>query len=1206
MKKIYFFLVMALSMGQVLKAQTSVPEVFNFTELAAYDAAHPGARNLGEENEFNVRNRHSFPLPPGANIKYQNIPNVSNSSTPASASPSPAQSFGSYVDPVFSIPPDTHGCAGPNHVVTYTNDWIIVQNKLGGAIVSQINALTFEGVTNAAGDTYIRFDPVSNRYIATAFTAPPSGPNKIVICVSQTSNPTGLWYRYFIQPTVTNANVFWDHPFLGFDGRFVVVSGRQFNNNGPGFYGTGLLVVDKAAMIAGLPVTNGVNSQTLEGLGAAGLDSPCPVSVYGVNPSTDFNILQSVNGTSIRLTKVTGNLPNLVWNIAGAVFPSVTAGNAWQDFAQGAYAQQAGEARKIQAINEISSAQMINGNIWCVHNIGLPATGAVTSLAVQWWQLTPTGTILQRGRVGGAPGEYRWFPSIAVNASEAMVIGYTQSTSSTTVSAAYSTRSCSTAPNTTDDEFIFKTGLAVYWKDYGGGRCRWGDYSSTSLDPIDGTLWTIQEYAAARVGTGDNASRYGLWWAQVDPCPTIRRDASVSAILEPRPIVYCNFPINPKVTIRNNGLDTLTSVSVGEILDITNIGTQAFTNLNILPGQSITVTLAGTINSATSGNHTFKAYTFLPNGLADQRPSNDTSSVTFNVLQTLPLPNLEGFENATFPPPGGWAIDNPDGAATWRRTTANKLTGLASMTLSAYNYTARGQIDRFKSPKLDISNLDSVKISFDLSYAPYNAAGFVDTLIVEYSLDCGQTWIPTSYKKWASLTPIPNNLGTAPPQAGAWSPTLPSQWRNEKINLPICGITSPSMMIGITWVNQYGNNVFIDNLNIVGVNTVQRNAAALGILAPFGTVCTSTFTPSVMIGNFGSDVLTSATVSYSIDGGPATPYSFTGSLAKCSTQVVTLPAATTTPGPHIFTVYTSQPNGGTDQYTFNDTISTSFIVSKIVTAPLVEGFENPLFPPDGWNVLNPDGLVTWERTTLAGSKSAASMVIRNFDYPVANTVDKFYSPVVTNNSTIDSFYVSFDYAYSPGFQYPGATVFPLDTLDLQITQDCGKTFTSVWKKWGPDLSTLLDPLTANNPNNTAYVPQKPYDWKSAKIYLSPTIGTQNFQVYFVAKSNKQNNLYIDNINISSKTVPAKVKSQGYLIYPSPFTSSFKIHHYLPPVDLQSIGVYNSVGQLVWRKDLNGQGNTEEFINLQNMAAGVYEVKLNFSNKTIVERVVKLQ
>jgi hypothetical protein len=51
-------------------------------------------------------------------------------------------------------------------------------------------------------------------------------------------------------------------------------------------------------------------------------------------------------------------------------------------------------------------------------------------------------------------------------------------------------------------------------------------------------------------------------------------------------------------------------------------------------------------------------------------------------------------------------------------------------------------------------------------------------------------------------------------------------------------------------------------------------------------------------------------------------------------------------------------------------------------------------------------------------------------------------------------------------------------------------------------------------------------------------------------------------------------------------------------------IYNSVGQLVWEKDLNGTGNTEMTVDLGKLAAGVYIVKLKYLEKTVVERIVK--
>jgi hypothetical protein len=175
----------------------------------------------------------------------------------------------------------------------------------------------------------------------------------------------------------------------------------------------------------------------------------------------------------------------------------------------------------------------------------------------------------------------------------------------------------------------------------------------------------------------------------------------------------------------------------------------------------------------------------------------------------------------------------------------------------------------------------------------------------------------------------------------------------------------------------------------------------------------------------------------------------------------------------------------------------------------------------------------------------------------------------------------------------------MDTLEIQVTQDCGQTFTTIFKKWGLDLQTVL-----NVNNSIPFAPASGSSWQNVKLYLTPAIGVQSFQVYFVAKSNKQNNLYVDNINIYTITLPQRLKDQGYLIYPNPFTGSLLIQHFRPPVDLQNISIYNSLGQLVWQLKVNGQANTQIPVNLGKLAPGVYIVKLNYMDKTIVERIVK--
>ncbi len=1172
-------------------SQTAIAEKFNFKELANKDAARLHQRNFEEEIDGGWRPLHDMPIPPSAKIMRQgNLPAFTPASI-ESASPPPLQDFLGHVDPLQTIPPDSHGAVGINNVVTATNDFIIVHAKNGGAVLSQITFATFFNNANIS-DPYMQYDPYLNRFWISGIST--DNTNKLFIAVSQTGDPAGSWYRYSFTPSSVDGAILLDHPYLGFDNRLLVVSGRKF----PGalnFSGPILFAFDKANLAAGNPITFGTNAQTIEKTTSDG-DAPCPVTVYGLSavPATTFYIMQNWNGSSsaIRLSTITGNIPTLTWNTTAAVFPS--GGSAWAGGSLGNLAPQLGETRKL-AVNDarISSAVMVNGQIWCAHHIGLPATG-FDHTAVQWWELSPAGDVLQRGRIDDPTGlTSRYFPTIAVNPAENVLIGYTVSSPSTRVNAAYSTRSATTPPNTTDDEYVYKGGISTYWKDYSSGRARWGDYSHSAVDPVTGNLWTIQQYAEQRAGASDNQSKYGVWWAEVSFL-TFLNDAALSTIIAPNNAApYCELPIAPEVTITNVGKNQLTSVSVGFILDGVDIGTQSFTglSLNLFATQNLKVTLP--LNPS-PGVHDLQVYTFEPNGVADQRTSNDTASITFNVLQGLTLPAVEGFESTTFPPPGGWSLFNPDGGISWARTTTSKKSGVASMKFDAYTYDAKGQEDILRSPKIDLIGADSININFDVAYAQYSSAE-KDSLQIIYSTDCGVTWLSTSYKKGG-----PGLSTTGAFVTPAFAPT-PTQWRNENISISTCGITSSSIILGIRAVTDYGNNIYVDNFAVNKIATKQYNAAVLSVNRPFGSLCVTDFVPEVTIANYGFDTLKALKINYQVDNGTIGTYDFSGALPRCSTQVVTLNPVTSVSGTHILTIYSTEPNGMPEQFPSNDTARKTIVISPILDAPVAEGFETTTFPPANWSVINPDGALTWERTTASAKTGTGSMIIRNYDYSPGNTTDKFASPVINYDAKVDSFFVSFDYAYAQGTQYPGSTTLPLDTLEVQITQDCGQTFTTIWKKWGEELQTISDP---NFTNTNRFTPNNNNQWKSINVYLSPVIGKKNFQVYFVAKSNHQNNLYLDNINIYTKTLPQRLKNQGYLIYPSPFSNSFIIRNYQVPTTLQKVGIYNSVGQLVWAKDLNGKGNTEMTVDFSRFPRGVYIVKLMYTEKTVVERIVK--
>jgi len=498
---------------------------------------------------------------------------------------------------------------------------------------------------------------------------------------SNTSDATGTWRKIEFVPVSGDGSVLLDHPYLGYDDTKIVIGGRKFPG---GFSGPILFLFDKNDMLSGNPIVAGTNFQTIEASAAQG-DCPRPVTVYfppfsnsgNPSPGTVY-ILQAWTNNSIRLTTVTGNIPTCTWNTGSAVFP--TAPDSWTSFNHGnSITQQPPETRRIASNDSrISSAIMMNGKIWTVQHCAFPAgaTGAaVTHTDVQYWQLDATpggsfGNVIQRGRTGAVAGEHRWFGSIAVNKNEDVIVGYSMSNSTTMwPSAGYSTRQQSTPPNTLDDPLSYHNGEGRYWKDFGSGRTRWGDYSNAHLDPADNSLWVIQEYASTPAGAvpPDNNSRYGVWWAQVPPSSAI-----------PTPVITAAGAtlVTESCSPANGVIDPGETVTVS--FCVQNVGSAPTVNLvgNL---QATGGVVAGSSQNygvvVDGGPPVCRNFTFTNNlttcgatltasiQLQDGATSYGTVTYTFTLGQNVTLTS-ENFDAVTVPNlPAGWTASNASGGA---------------------------------------------------------------------------------------------------------------------------------------------------------------------------------------------------------------------------------------------------------------------------------------------------------------------------------------------------------------------------------------------------------------------------------------------------------------------------------------------------------------------------------------------------------------
>ncbi|MFM1876264.1 MAG: hypothetical protein RL266_2001 [Bacteroidota bacterium] len=124
-------------------------------------------------------------------------------------------------------------------------------------------------------------------------------------------------------------------------------------------------------------------------------------------------------------------------------------------------------------------------------------------------------------------------------------------------------------------------------------------------------------------------------------------------------------------------------------------------------------------------------------------------------------------------------------------------------------------------------------------------------------------------------------------------------------------------------------NALVNTNNCGSITSNDYDAGISQVNTPNGALCSTTFTPSVTLYNYGNTTLTSVQIQYYVDAQTPTTYNWSGSLASNASTTVNLNSVTTTAGAHTFTARTvsGSLNGSNgDQDTGNDQSTSSFNV----------------------------------------------------------------------------------------------------------------------------------------------------------------------------------------------------------------------------------------------------------------------------------------
>jgi hypothetical protein len=327
----------------------------------------------------------------------------------------------------------------------------------------------------------------------------------LLVAVSATCNPRGTWHRYAISVDTTG-NAWLDFPNVGFNSKWITITGNMFPNVMGGASGAVVYVIDYAGIMSG-------SGATYVQFSEPGSFTLCPAITYDTAQQNMFLVdVHSSSSGRLHLWKIQGSVNAPVISSVG--YPA--SAMSWQSSGPGFgadFASQLGTNNKIDAGDDrIHRLVYRNNSLWCAHTVFLPSGSTANHCSIMWWQIDTLAVPIQNGLIDDplSPGFFV-YPSIAVNAHDDALIGFGYLNKFTHPSCAYSLRMHTDPLDSMSTPVIFRHGLATYYETFGTGRNRWGDYSATCVDPRNNTdFWTLQE--SSFIGSSPN---WDTWWAHI-------------------------------------------------------------------------------------------------------------------------------------------------------------------------------------------------------------------------------------------------------------------------------------------------------------------------------------------------------------------------------------------------------------------------------------------------------------------------------------------------------------------------------------------------------------------------------------------------------------------------------------------------------------------------------------------------------------------
>jgi VCBS repeat-containing protein len=401
-------------------------------------------------------------------------------------------------------PPDTDGAVGPNAIVELLNNEYQVYDKSGTLLqISRLQDFWLNaGVTfpSLAVDPRVVYDPESQRWFASSGDNP-FLPNTILLAVSNTSDPTQGWQAISI-PSDPAGQTWADFDMLGVNEGGVFIAVNMYVVDTPNFSSEQVIAIPKADLLQ--PVPTAVNATVFANVnpGDTGFYPHPALAFQSFGPEPLISASNTFSG-SLKVTSIDGPITSPFLDTADrfvSVIPETDA----------LFATQKGTdvLLDLRPGSEFSSSAVFqNDKMFAIQ--GIEQNGLA---ALRWFEigdLLTNPVVLDSGIIN--PTNLNVYDgSITVNSLGQVLIGFSGSGPNDYPSA-YAVAGTLVGDHLQlGDPMLLKAGDGPYLGTEGEAglpAVRWGDYSATTVDPVNPShFWTFEDWAA------DNGSG-GIQWS---------------------------------------------------------------------------------------------------------------------------------------------------------------------------------------------------------------------------------------------------------------------------------------------------------------------------------------------------------------------------------------------------------------------------------------------------------------------------------------------------------------------------------------------------------------------------------------------------------------------------------------------------------------------------------------------------------------------